>query len=374
MKMKHCVTLIMTASLLGCAASLPAPSAPSAAPTPASLPDLQPNTGLVSTLAADFEYMVDLTADAEGNLYVAALDGVRKVAPDGQVTMLAEARNEVAFPDTDITTTIANPRSITIDRDGTLYLSRYGLVYKLKQDGTLTSLPGPQGDVGDGIAVDSHGNVFLASRHKDTIYKVTPEGTVSTFAGRNQNLEASPGPVGSGYVDGPGDQALFRMPSDLAIDSQDNLYVADSNNQAIRKISPDGVVSTLVGHGKDRPLPPSPIPGQPSPDLSEWLKDRVPVSTLAIDASGRLYATGLDNFIRVISPDGNMTILAGDGTQCRYIGLDSVRPDPEQCYRDGSGTSARFDGPSAIAVDGSGALYVIDGGTAFGERRIRKIR
>lgn len=387
--MKHWSCLAVGMLLAGCMAAPAAPrvtpaASPSASPTSLVL---RQNTGLVSTLAVAGGYLEDFTVDEAGNLYLSELTGIRKVAPDGASTLIARAASGANAAGVDPATTITEPRGITRDRQGNLYVLGLRHLYKLAPSGQLTSVGGLDLDIGERLAVDSHGNAFVASLFRDTITKITPDGQVSPFAGR-WIKDAPPGRVGSGYQDGPGAQALFRMPSDIAIDAQDNLYVADSNNGALRKIDPAGNVSTLVGQGKDLPLPPSPAPGAPTPDLSPYLAGRLSIRAVTVDSAGTLYTAGTDNRIRRISPQGELSVLAGDGTICPHnattaggaiisnnpaVASPSPTPTPPRCDLDGPGTAARFDEPQVIRVDGAGRLYVMDGGPNFTELRIRRI-
>lgn len=346
---------------------------------------LRPNGGKVTTMGSRFDYMVDIVADQRGNLFLASLNAIRKISPDGQVSVLAEVKNHLAYPEVDVTTTISNPKRMTLDRHGNLYLSTLERVYKLSQDGKVTSFATPVEAGGDGIAVDSKGNIFVSSMHHDTIHKIAPDGSISLFAGRTHHTNV-PGLVGSGYVDGPGSQALFRMPSGLVVDRQDNLYVADSNNMAIRKVDPTGMVTTLVGAGRDEPLPENPTPAE----MEEILKVRIRTTDLAIDSAGHLYAVCSDNRIRKVSPSGAISLVAGDGVRCGDLDVKLISagmktstvsllaeatasPEPIACFVDGTGPAARFGGPLNVAVDGSGTLYVLDGGEMFQNRILRKI-
>jgi hypothetical protein len=376
--MNRVTIALLAISLAGCATSQSGPTPP----VGGSAPILQPNAGVVSTLSVQSKRLEDITADAQGNLYLAELDAIRKVGPDGQITTLATVKNEVAFPGVDLETTISNPRSIAVDRQGTLYLSGYQRTWKLTPDGRVTSLPGVQGETASGLAVDGAGNVYMAVQGTDTIHRLGTDGQVSLYAGRNIRNQVGPGTVGAGYLDGPREQALFRMPTDLAVDASGNLYVADWNNGAIRRIDAAGNVTTLVGQGKDVLLPSSPPPDQPRPDVSPYLAGRVTVKTLAVDSAGFVYAAGSDNYLRRISPTGQVSLLAGDGTHCPGVAIttgagtrSSASPSPTpNCHVDGAGAQARFDQPAAIAVDGAGRVYVLDGGDTYDSRRLRKVQ
>ena len=165
-------------------------------------------------------------------------------------------------------------------------------------------------NVPDGIAVDASGNVYVADRNNNTIRKITPDGVVSTLAGRAGF---------AGGDDGTGSDARFYWPSGVAVDSAGNVYVADWRNNTIRKITPGGVVSTLAGLA-------SPF-------------------GVAVDSSGNVYVAATFNFtIHKITPGGVVSTLAG-----RFRG-----------GADGTGSAARFAWPYGVAVDSAGNVYVAD--------------
>lgn len=178
------------------------------------------------------------------------------------------------------------------------------------------------------LAVDGAGNVYLADTGNQVIWKVTPAGVASALAG-------TPGQQGS--ADGPGSSALFNGPNGLAVDALGNLYVADSGNSTIRKITPAGVVSTLAGTAGQLGCADG-----AGPAASFWWPFGV-----AVDGSGTVYVSDTSNAcIRKITPGGVVSTLAGAANQPGCV--------------DAVGSAARFDCPHAIAVDGLGNLYVAD--------------
>jgi NHL repeat len=178
-----------------------------------------------------------------------------------------------------------------------------------------------------GIVADSMGNFFIADTSNHTIRKMTPGGTVTTFAGA---------PGVSGFVDGTGNQARFDEPWGLAIDSHDTLYVADSSNHAIRTIEPAGVVTTFAGNGS----------AGSSDGVGTSARFRYPLG-IALDAARNVYIADWGNHtIRKITPGGMVTTLAG------LAGSSGIA--------DGTGNTARFNFPSGIASDADGLLYVAD--------------
>jgi hypothetical protein len=166
------------------------------------------------------------------------------------------------------------------------------------------------------VAVDGAGNVYVADTLNDTIRKVTPAGVVTTLAGKAGV---------SGTNNGTGNIARFNTPFGVAVDSATNVYVADTYNLMIRKITPAGVVTTLV---------------QPAALLFS-------PSGVAVDSATNVYVADYGNhIIRKVTPAGAVTTLAG------WAGSSGTN--------DGTGTAARFYYPSSVAVDGATNVYVAD--------------
>ncbi len=193
-----------------------------------------------------------------------------------------------------------------------------------------------QFDAPRGVAMDGAGNLYVGDTSNNTIRKVAPDGRVTTLAGT----------AGSGgYADGNGETARFNEPFGVAVDANGTLYVADASNNAIRKVTSGGVVSTLAGGG-----------AAGTADGAGTAARFDEPRGIAIDATGTLYVADYDNhLIRRISPGGVVTTLAGKADV--------------QGAADGSGTGASFRGPMGIAVDAAGVVYVAD----TGNRSIRKI-
>ena len=196
-------------------------------------------------------------------------------------------------------------------------------------DGSPATLADPFG-----IAVGEDGTVYVTDAgNSNRIQKIAPEGTVTTLAGGSE-----------GFADGVGPLASFNTPSALAIDQDGNLYVADTSNNRIRKITPEGVVTTVAGDGTagyaDGPAARAQFNG--------------PIG-VAVDANGHLYiADTYNDRIRRISTDGQVTTVAGAG---------------QPGYADGQGAMALFDTPCGVAVTSDGSVIVAD----TGNRQLRKI-
>jgi gliding motility-associated-like protein len=177
-----------------------------------------------------------------------------------------------------------------------------------------------------GIAVSSSGNVYVADRFNHAIRKITPDGEVSTLAGS--------GNIGSD--NGQGSEASFYEPWDVCVDEQENVYVADYKNNLIRKITPDGTVSTLAGSGSFG------FAGGPAGVATFGNPGGI-----ALDKAGNLYVSDHNtHIIRKILPDGTVSTLAG----AAFDAADS----------DGLGSAARFNRPYGISMGTDGRLYVAD--------------
>jgi serine/threonine protein kinase/DNA-binding beta-propeller fold protein YncE len=207
-----------------------------------------------------------IAVDSAGNLCVAevANNTVRQVFASGQTITLAGLATEPGGADgTGIAAQFRNPWGIALDKAGNAYVTDMSnfTIRKITPQGKVSTLAGQAGSSGSGdgpgqfarfwdshgIAADEAGNLYVADTGNDSIRKITPQGEVTTLAG----LAASPG-----AVDGVGAMARFRNPEGIAVDKTGNVYVADTDNHAIRKIVPGGLVSTLQIAAADAPNPP----------------------------------------------------------------------------------------------------------------------
>ena len=194
-----------------------------------------------------------------------------------------------------------------------------------------------------GLAVDKDGGLIVVDTYNNRIRKIK-NGEVTTIAGFSDKNDSYGFPKG-GYVDGKADEAMFSKPRAAVVDSKGNIYVADTGNNSIRKIT-GGKVYTFAGAG---------VAGY-SDGKGNKVKFNAP-SGLAIDKSGNVYvADSLNHVIRKITSDGTVSTFAG---------VNSA----EGGYKDGTSSAALFNEPSDLDFDSSGALYVLD----CGNQLVRKI-
>jgi sugar lactone lactonase YvrE len=301
--------------------------------------------------AARFFFPVGLALDAAGNTFVADTYNctIRRVTAGAVVTTVAGSPGQAGT--TDATGSVARftePLGIAEDASGDLYVadSQNGEVRRVTSAGVVTTVAGGMGQLGSadgtgsaarfafptGLAVDASGNVYISDPGYNTIRQMTSTGVVTTLAGN----AGSPG-----STDGTGPSARFSDPLGLAVDGAGNVYVADSGNDALRKVSPEGVVTTMAGAAG--------LSG--STDGAGSMARFDQPSGVAISVSGDVYVVDSGNdTIRVVTPAGDVTTLAGAPQVAGSA--------------DGKGEAARFNNPTGIVVDTSGNLYVADSGNA----------
>lgn len=239
----------------------------------------------------------------------------------------------------------SSPSSICVDSSGNFYIADTGshVIRKMTAAGAVTTIAGLAGVPGSvdgasnvarfnapaGIAVDSAGNLYIADSFNHTIRTLSPSGTVATLAGTAGQFAA---------VDGVGAAARFYLPTGVAVDSVGTVYVADSFNHAIRRITAGGTVSTFVGSL-----------GNVGYVNGVGVNSRFssPNSLVIENGTGLIVADSGNNAIRRVTAFGVVTTVAGS-----TLGFGGAL--------DGNGTSATFNRPSGVALDTSGNIFVAD--------------
>jgi ABC-type branched-subunit amino acid transport system substrate-binding protein/sugar lactone lactonase YvrE len=298
-----------------------------------------------------------MAIDDQGNLYIPEpfAHRIRRITSDGMVSTLA-GTGSPGYADGPIATAqFSGPTGLAVDAAGNVYVADGGnhRIRLIRPDGTVTTLAGTgepgyrDGPAGEAqfnapsdVAVTSRGVLYVADAGNDRIRAISLDGMVTTLAGSGRR----------GFKDGSPEQAEFNAPWKLALAADGTLYVAEGvaiflrGNHAVRRVAPDGTVSTVAGIGK---------PGLADGPATEagfyWPED------LDVDAYGNIYvADSHSNRIRVITPEGMIYTLAGSG---------------RMGYADGPGPEAAFLGPVGVLVDGSGHLFVSE----YASLRIRVI-
>ena len=303
---------------------------------------VEPASGTGAT--ALFNGPTGLSTDSADNLYVADENNytVRKITPAGVVTIVAGLAGTSGYVDgTGIAARFRALTDVAADAAGNVYGADAlgNTIRKIAPDAVVTTFAGMPDVVGyqdgtgqaaefshpAGVATDGVGNVYVADTVNYSIRKITPAGAVTTLAGSTT----------VGCTDGTGSAATFTAPKAIATDSSGNVFEVDGCN-VIRMITPNGVVTTLAGSG-----------GQGSADgTGAGASFRSPQG-IATDSAGNLYVADTDNdTIRKVTPTGVVTTLAGTAGMAGST--------------DGTGPAARFWAPHGVAVDSAGNVYVSD--------------
>ncbi len=297
--------------------------------------------------AARFSNPRGVAVDAHANVYVADTENqtIRKITPAGVVSTLAGSAGTIGSADgIGAAASFHDPEGLAVDSTGNVYVADTSnhTIRKINAAGMVSTLAGTAGTTGSadgigtaarfysprGLAVDAAGNVYIADSFNNTIRKITPAGLVSTLAGSASEL---------GATDGTGAAARFNSPYGVAVDVAANVYVTDKANHTIRRITPTGVVSTLAGAAMV----------QGSADGAGAAARFVWPSGLAVDAAGDVYvADAGNNTIRKVTAAGVVSTVAGT----------AEAPGAA----DGFGGLASFSSLEGLAIDAAGNVYVAE--------------
>lgn len=305
---------------------------------------------LLALNGARFNQPHGVAVDSDGNVFVADTGNhtIRRISPGRRVSTVAGRAGRPGSIDGKGREARFNmPRGVAVDSEGVIYVADTGnhVIRKISKTGDVTTFAGTAGQFGgaDGqgpqarfygptaLAVDEAGTLWVADSSNDTIREITPAGVVTTAAGRAREV---------GSQDGIGAVARFNYPCGIAVDHARVIFISDSANRLIRRMTPQGVVTTIagvVGHWDDNAT---------EGDL-KTARFSSPIG-IAVDSEGNICIADTTNYtVRRISQTGAVTILAGQPRG------GSGGTDPPR-------SPWSFQSPVGVAVDGPGNFYVVD--------------
>jgi DNA-binding beta-propeller fold protein YncE len=301
--------------------------------------------------SSDLDAPTDVVVAPSGDVYIADADNnqVLKVTPDGTLSVFAgTGASGVPTPGPATSSDLDYPVGIAVDASGNVYIADEGnfRIEKVTPEGTLSVFagtgtpgvptPGPatSSALSDpvSVAIDSSGNVYIADQGSYRVLKVTPDGTLSVFAGTGSSGAPTPGPATSSPM----------MPFYVAVDSSDDVYIADGGSNRVLKVTAGGTLSFFAGTG---------VSGLPTPGPATSSALGSPYG-LRVDASGNVYVADYESSMVVkITAGGTLSIFAGTGT--------AGSPTP------GPATSSDLNYPWGVGVDASGNVYIADTGNSL---------
>ncbi len=303
-----------------------------------------------------------VAVDAAGNVYIADTDAarIRKISPNGMITTFAGAGGTGISGDGGLAlqANLGNLSTLALDPAGNLYLVSSWQIRKIDTHGIITTIGGTgsavktpvpgslalSAQVGSflsGIAVDTNSRgIFVADSNSSQVTRIAPDGTLDNFAGN--------GNTGFCCDAGPAATAWLNRPSGITFDSIGNLYIADSANARIRKVTPSGTIMTVAGGGNFG------FAGDGGPATLATLADP---ESVAFDQIGNVYIADTGNYrVRKISAaSGMITTMAGNGVSGVSTGDDNPA------------TEASLERPTSVAVDAFGNVYIVE---AYRIRRV----
>jgi uncharacterized protein (TIGR03437 family) len=280
-----------------------------------------------------------IASDSSGNFYFtdeepnfpSQTPHILKVTPGGSTLIVAGTGPDGFSGDNGpaITAALNTPQGLAVDAAGDIYVADNGneRVRKIDTTGTITTIAGNgkfefSGDNGPAIsagldpfdlALDSTGDLFVVDQLNNRVRKIAPNGTITTVVGTG-----APGYAGDG---GPATQARLNLPSGIALDSAGNMYIADEGNEVVRRVNPGGLITTIAGNGTY-----TPSTGDGGPATAAQLD---PFS-VAVDAAGNLYVTdSFNSHVRVLTPQTvkpvTMSIVSGNNQSAT---VETALPSP----------------------------------------------
>lgn len=309
-------------------------------------------------LKAAFRFPDGVAVSSNGDIYIQDNGNfrIRALSPAGTITTVA---GDGQFEPTSdgvpaANASLAGPNFLSFDPSGRLLISDSGdyTVRRINSDGTVQTIAGTgiQG-AGEGYELvfggpatqtllgtprqavaDSKGNIYISDQYAGVVYVVTPQGNLNVFAGQ-------PGVFQYGGDNGPATSASFVEPEGIALDSSGNLYIADPGNNRIRKVATSGTITTFAGNGT------AGFSGDGGPATQAMLDFP---QTIAFDSKGDLIiADRVNNRLRMVTPDGNISTIAGNGTRA-------------STGDGGPALSASLNRPYVVAADSNGNIFTIE--------------
>jgi uncharacterized protein (TIGR03437 family) len=270
----------------------------------------------------------------DGSLLIADTGNqrIRRISPAGSITTVAGTGSPgLPTPVAALSTSFVNPNYVTSDRAGGFWVSEFCEITHINASGISSVLDTSFLGCPAGLSVDTRGNLLIADESNNQVFMVSSAGKATVLAGN--------GNAGYSGDGGPATAATLNHPRTVAADANGVVYIADTDNNRIRKVSAAGIITTLTGPGPN--------------DVLDGFYG------LVLDRQGNLYVTArYSDLVERISPDGKVTVVAGNVQYSRGFSGDG-----------GPATSASLNNPVGIELDDAGNIYIAD----YGNNRIRKI-